>query len=139
MKAFNGDPELKAELLKGLRTARENDKLIKGIYWNEENQCGCLIGQLCELLNCNDLLWPRRYAALKEKLALPIGIFDLADDLFERLPDEESQLWPEEFLRAIPIGAEFDFIFHKSDFKTDNVTYSQLKVEFLKWLEGHNA
>jgi hypothetical protein len=93
--AFHGDPKLKAERIARVRAHREADNLIKGE--TGENGKGCAVW--CTLNQYS-------HAAYEHEMGIPRILARLEDGLFEKLTNKESQKWPEQFLEAIPVGAD---------------------------------
>ena len=95
MIAFHNDPQLKSALLAQLAAHRAADELVKGIGW--EDGKGCSIG--CSLHVYDHMEGERRFD-------VPVVLWRLNDAIFEGLPNEEAQLWPERFIKAISVGAD---------------------------------
>ena len=74
MKAYHGDYELKAQVMKELAEHREADRLVKGRYW--ENGKGCAVG--CLVKSDDHELFSERYG-------IPVELVYLNDRTFERL------------------------------------------------------
>ncbi len=105
--AFHNDPAIKTKYLARVRAHREADQLIKGTGWG--NGKGCAIG--CTL----DAYDHARYPV---ELGVPEMLARLEDCIFEGLPNDLSQAWPERFLSAIAPGADL----------------SRVGWQFLRWL-----
>ena len=104
--AFHNDPEIKTKYINKVRAHREADELIKGEIIgkmdDEFRGCGvvCTVGEY-------------RHSAYPEKLGIPEVLARVEDYLFEQLPDELSQMWPERFLEAIKPGADLSHVHGK--------------------------
>jgi len=112
MLAFNNDPTLKASLLAELAKHRKADQISKDQYW--ENGKGCAVG--CTL---------HSYAILSGRTDFEFdqhGIYDeifgrggqmiarLEDVIFENLPNNLAQEWPERLLNAVKVGSDLSFV-----------------------------
>ena len=97
LRAFHGDPAIKAKYIARVEAHRVADELIRGVGW--ENGRGCAIG--CTL----DAYDHSRYPI---ELGLPEWFARLEDAIFEGLPVERALCWPSDVLRAIPVGAVID-------------------------------
>lgn len=93
--AFLGDPALKIRTLDRVRSHRQAGRLIPGVYWDGSK--GCAIG--CTLESAEH----DRYEV---ELGIPSSLAYLKDAIFEGLPHEAAQRWPEAFLEAIQPGAD---------------------------------
>ena len=113
MKAFNNDVQLKADLIKEVIKHREADAIVKGYYGDmSDNEFkGCAVG--CSL---------HSYAIIKgivldtsehknyEKFGISELLARLEDNIFEGLPSTHNKKWPEQFLSAIPVGADLSTV-----------------------------
>jgi hypothetical protein len=115
MLAYHNDPTLKAELLQLAAEHRAADRLIKGTYWNDHG--GCAVG--CTLESARRLREPQtsagefghgNHALYETYLGVPEVIARLEDSIFEGLPDDLAQAWPERFLAAIRPGADLSMV-----------------------------
>ena len=102
MQSFHNDLSIKAKYLERVRAHRAADELIKGIGWSEGK--GCAVG--CTIENYDHSRYPI-------ELGLPVWLAYLEDSIFEGLPDEQAQQWPERFLSAIPVGADVEPVRHQ--------------------------
>ena len=115
MEAFNNDPTLKTFVLGELAVHREEDRLIKGDYWKNGKGCGvgCTLdavrafkakaGAIVRINHSNHALY-------EPELGIPQILARLEDKIFENLPNELSQLWPERFIKAIAPGADLTMV-----------------------------
>jgi hypothetical protein len=104
LRAFHGDPAIKAKYIARVRQHRLAEHLTKGIGWEPETQRGCAIGCCLEAYDHS------RYPI---ELGLPEWLARLEDAIFEGLPIAEAQAWPEAFLEAIHPGADLELVRHK--------------------------
>ena len=95
MKAFHNDPKIKALYLRRIRAHVKADELIRGTGWNSGR--GCAVG--CTL-NAYD------HNAYETELGIPVMLAYIEDDIFESLPIADAMRWPEQFLKAISVGAD---------------------------------
>src|SRR5947207_14484647 len=102
MKAFHGDPKIKAQYIRRVRLHRESDKLVKGKY--RQNGKGCAVG--CTVHSGD-------HSAYERELGIPRIIARLEDGIFEGLPNGRAQAWPELFLDSIPVGSDLSLIWPK--------------------------
>jgi len=99
MRAYHGDPTLKAALLAQMADHRAAERLIKGTYWDWTIGRGCAVGCLTHDPDGGHEEYPVRWG-IPEELAW------LEDSIFESLPLEDALAWPERFLAAIEPGAD---------------------------------
>ena len=100
MRAFHGKQEVKDFYLARVRAHRAADQLVKGQYWDKDEDGifrGCALG--CTLHTGNHL-------AYEDELGIPQALARLEDWIFERLPTQAALAWPEAFLMAIAPGAD---------------------------------
>ena len=93
--AYHNDPQIKADILAQLAAHRAADELVKGQYWR--NGKGCAVA--CTIHGSN-------HAEYETRFGIPQMLARLEDRMFEGMPDEQSQLWPERFMGAIEPGAD---------------------------------
>src|SRR5690349_7382454 len=110
MQAFNNDDGLKRFVLDQLAAHREADRLVKGTYW--EDGKGCAVGCTLEAvrLRCGKKIEHGRHALYEPELGIPQALARLEDRIFENLPNEHSQRWPERFISAIAPGADLTLV-----------------------------
>ena len=99
LRAFHGDPAIKAKYLARIAAHRAADELVKGRGW--EDGKGCAIG--CTLENYDHAQYPI-------ELGIPEMLAHLEDMIFEELPNDQAMLWPERFLAAIKPGADLSLV-----------------------------
>ena len=99
MQAFHNDPRIKERYLARVRAHRAADEIIHGDYWR--NGKGCAVG--CTLHSAN-------HASYETELGIPQTLERLEDNIFEALPAPDDTLWPEQFLDAIPVGADLSMV-----------------------------
>jgi hypothetical protein len=109
MRAFNGDPALKAGLIKEVHAHRLADRLIHGTYGESGNgfHGGCAVG--CSIESYRKLTGRklrRDKHEVYEDFGIPKVLARLEDGIFEGLPREYAQEWPEKFFQAIKPGAD---------------------------------
>ncbi len=115
MQAYHNDPALKIHCLELMADHRSADRLVQSHgYWGDGRGCavGCLLHSLGG--SPSDHLDYERLVGVPEILAV------LEDSIFESLPVEDAQEWPERFLDAIPVGADL----------------SRVSWQFLDWVLG---
>ena len=95
MKAFHNDAAVKAKYQQRLAEHRAAERLIQGTGYDGAK--GCAVG--CTLQNYDHTLYPA-------ELGLPEWLARLEDRIFEGLPKGEAEQFAEDFLTAIPVGAD---------------------------------
>ena len=103
LRAFHGDPKIKAKYLARVRRHAAADELVQGTGWADGK--GCAIG--CTL----DAYDHTRYPV---ELGIPVEMAYLEDAIFELLPSADAHAWPEAFLRAIPLGSDVHAAYHRA-------------------------
>jgi hypothetical protein len=93
--AYHNDPAVKAEILAQLARHRAADELRQGLYWT--NGKGCAVG--CTIYSGDHMEYETRFG-------IPVMLARLEDCIFEWLPNEHAQAWPERFMGAIAPGAD---------------------------------
>jgi hypothetical protein len=112
-KAFNGSKKLKRRLLEEVTWHREHDHLAKGSYGTGVGDAwkGCAVG--CSIASLNKLRGEEHDTADHahfESVGVPRQLAFLVDYLFENLPMEDAQQWPERFWTAIRPGADLEMV-----------------------------
>ena len=109
LNSFNNDQTLKNKLVELIKLDKENERIIKGNYWLEEEQRGCNIGcgehAVCTILN--EEFTDRQHEYLSEKLDISESIFHLGDTIFENLPDDKSNQFVVDFWGALQVGYDY--------------------------------
>lgn len=95
MKAFHGDPKIKAKYLTRLTAHYNADEIVQGQYW--ENGKGGAVG--CTVHS-------EKHSDYESELGIPSILAHFQDRIFERLPNELAKEFPIEFLSAINVGAD---------------------------------
>jgi len=113
MKAFNNDPQLKADLLRIVAEHRENDQLVRKVYAEYDQEGifhGCAVGcsiHSYNLLTGSDL--DESTHSSYERFGIPERIALMQDYIFERLyplGPRGALFFPEAFLKSINVGSE---------------------------------
>ncbi len=105
MLAYHNQPDLKAKALDIMASHRKAETLVQNHgYW--KNGKGCAVGCLLHDLGAQ----PNDHSAYENLLGIPQSLARLEDDIFESLPDADSQAWPERFLGAIKPGADLSLV-----------------------------
>jgi len=97
--AFHGDKAIKEKYLARVEAHRVADEIIHGEYWRDGK--GCAVG--CTVHSSS-------HAAYETELGIPRLLARLEDGIFESIPNGRSKLWPEQFLSAIPVGADLSLV-----------------------------
>ena len=95
MLAYHNDPEVKAKYVGRLQAHRKAENLIQGQGWDSGK--GCAVG--CTLEQYDHSRYPI-------ELGLPEWLARLEDRIFEGLPKVKAEQFAEDFLAAIPVGAD---------------------------------
>jgi hypothetical protein len=96
--AFHGKPAIKKTYIARVKAHRAADLLAQGATGvPSQGERGCAVA--CTV----DGYAHARYPI---ELGIPVDLAHLEDRIFEGLPVADSQAWPEQFLRAIPVGAD---------------------------------
>jgi len=107
LRAYHGDPAIKAKYIARIRAHRAAEHLTQGIGWSDDDPTqirGCAVG--CTLESYDHSRYPI-------ELGLPEWLAYLEDSIFEGLPAEEAQAWPESFLGAIQPGVDTEPVRHQ--------------------------
>ena len=99
MKAFHGQPDIKAQYLARVKAHEAADEIIHGKYW--EDGKGCAVG--CTIHSSN-------HGNYETELGIPRILARLEDGIFEGMTNGHSQAWPGEFLQAIRVGADLSMV-----------------------------
>ena len=95
LRAFHATPAIKQQYLDRVKAHREAGNLVRGTSWwkGRGGAIGCTIESADR----------ERY---ETELGIPVALAHLKGRLFEGLPVEDRQAWPERFLKAIDPGAD---------------------------------
>ena len=145
LRAFHGDPAIKAKYLDRVRAHQLADQLIQKTTWDDKTQKGCAIG--CTLHNYS-------HSAYENELGIPRVLARLEDGIFEGLSVPDSKQWPARFLEAIQVGADLSMVWPRfahwlladPDFgvirhaKTDTSkkAISGVAALYYRWISGEN-
>jgi hypothetical protein len=116
LRAFHGDPAVKAKYMARVEAHRRADEIIQGKGWSDGK--GCAIG--CTLDNYDHSRYPI-------ELGLPVWLAHLEDAIHEGLPLEDAKRWPGQLLEAIPEGADVEPV------------RDRVAIKRLEWLFAHLA
>ena len=115
LRAFHGDPALKAAFLEQIGQHEVADMIVKGTYGKsvDGGWKGCAIG--CSLRSLNKIQGKAKidratgdHERFPPELGLPLWLAYFEDNIFEWLPNELSKTWPRRLAEAIPAGACVD-------------------------------
>ena len=112
--SYQNDSKLKKMFVAEIVKHREADQIIQGTYGEDNVKFkGCAVG--CSIHSLNIKLGKNYdtndHAALAREI---LGgeqnewLAQLEDTIFEGLSVEKSKLWPEQFAKAIPVGARLE-------------------------------
>ncbi len=102
LRAYHGDPAIKAKYLARVRAHAAADEIVQGITWGDGK--GCAVG--CTLHDY-------RHESYETELGVPIILARLEDRFFEGMKPADAQPWPARFLEAIPVGADLSMVWPK--------------------------
>src|ERR1700674_3593048 len=95
--SYLGDPAVKTKYLERVRAHARADEIVKGQYW--EDGKGCAVG--CTIHS-------NKHDRYETELGMPAWLALLEDSLFENLPNGEAKAFPEQFLKAVPVGINLE-------------------------------
>jgi hypothetical protein len=95
LRGYHNDAALKKSVIAQMAAYRGAEKLIKGTYGNEGG-VSCLVGN--------------NHALYKKTFGIPEMLGRLEDCIFDGLPEEKAQKWPERFLSAIKVGVNLSLV-----------------------------
>ena len=109
MKAFNNDPQYKADSIESAKQHRLADEFITGTYGRQNGTFkGCSVG--CSVTDVNKRNGTtggvEDHGFLAEQLGVPEYIIHLQDSIFEGLNDDVRPQWTERLFTAIEPGAD---------------------------------
>lgn len=112
MSAWHNSFRLKAETIEQLRALRSEGRVIQGYYWEEGRGCaiGCILESLRRATGRPLPAGHADYRAAARWIGIPQVILSIVDDIHDGLPAEDAQRWPEQFLTAIPVGADLSTV-----------------------------
>lgn len=99
MKTFHENPEVKEKYLKRARALIEGGKL------NRETGRFGWIQYIADIE-----LEPNEYYRYEKELGIPMWLISVGHQLFNGASEKRIRSWPEEFLKAIPVGVDVDKI-----------------------------
>src|SRR5271155_5008344 len=95
MRAFHGDPAIKAKYVNRVLAHAAADEIIHGTYW--ERGKGCAVG--CTIHS-------DKHGDYETELGVPHMLAKLEDRIFEGMANGDSKEFPGRFLEAIQPGAD---------------------------------
>ena len=118
MLAYHNDAKIKKAVVAEMAAHRKADSLLQDYgYW--EDGKGCAVG--CLIKSDDHKEYETRFG-IPEQLAL------LEDGIFEGLPKELAQKWPERFLESITTGADLTRVWsHFAYWMLIDPEYGQIK------------
>ena len=130
LRAYHGDEKLKEETVAKARWHKDFSEFTRNQYFSKNGRTKvCAVGCITEDPNGGHHLYPTRWG-------IPEWLAYLEERIFTGLPDEKMAAWPERFLDAIPVGADFEGL-------ADRLAIRRLKEECLplsgQWPESVRA
>jgi hypothetical protein len=115
MKAYGYPGLSKSDFLAELALHAEQDRIVQGIYWNDDDGRGCAVG--CSLHSASVRLGIEMafnsHANYETYLGIPQILARIEDRIFEGLRPEEARKWPQRFAAAIPAGADLSNVWNR--------------------------
>ncbi len=110
MKTFCADIS-KEDMLAEVQKHRKQDQIIQGTYGEQNGKWrGCAVG--CSIHSVNALKGKKyqtnNHKVYETELGIPEWLARLEDTIFEGLPVAKAKLWPEQFIKAIPVGVDLE-------------------------------
>lgn len=102
MKAFLADPRVKELYLARVRAHRAAGEIRQRVYWMPTVTCGCAIGVT---------IHQHDHADYEKLLGISALVAHMEDVIFEGLLPKEAIAFAEDFLVAVPLGADLSGIF----------------------------
>jgi hypothetical protein len=99
MLSFHGKQGIKTKYINRVHAHKIADEIVKGQYWEEGK--GCAVG--CTIHSSD-------HSSYEKELGIPEWLARVEDTLFEGMSTNKAKLWPEKFLKAIPIGVDLNQI-----------------------------
>lgn len=115
MKTFS--QSLKDKMVAETIKHREADQIVQGTYGQTEDGKwrGCAVG--CAIHSLNKIkkkdLKTSDHTLYETYLGIPKAIARLEDTIFEGLPVEVAKLWPERFIKAVPVDTDLSLVIPK--------------------------
>jgi hypothetical protein len=104
LRAFHGDPAVKAKYAARMQAHLDADELVQRIGWDQRTGNGCFVG--CTLHRYDHALFPA-------ELGLPMWLARLADALHEGMTLADARRFAARFYPAIPVGADVEPVHHR--------------------------
>lgn len=108
LRAFHGDPAIKERYLLRVRAHQRADEIIKGQYWEEDDEDG--LGRRYRGCAVGCTIHGEEHDAYQQELGIPRALAYAEDFLFEAMEMERARAWPADFLTAIPVGADLSAV-----------------------------
>ena len=105
MLSFHNQQQVKDKYIQRVRRHATLGNIIQGVGW--EDGKGGAVGCTLEFYDYENL---ERY---RTELGLPIWLARLEELIFDNLPPEEAKIWPEKFLKAIPVSVDVIPVYHR--------------------------
>jgi hypothetical protein len=99
MLSFHNKQSVKTKYLKRVHAHKIADEIVKGKYWVDGK--GCAVG--CTIHS-------DQHNAYETELGIPEWLAHVEDTLFEGMSACKAKAWPEQFLKAIPVGVDLEQI-----------------------------
>ena len=97
MLSFHNEQKIKDKYVARVIAHRKADNLIQGTGWKDGK--GCAVGCTLEKYD---------HKAYEDELGIPEWLAKVEDTLFEGMSKEDAIGWPEDFLKAIPVGVDLE-------------------------------
>ena len=111
--SFHNDSKLKAAILAEVIKHRKQDQITQGTYGEQNGDWkGCAVAcslRSLAIVKGEELITTyNQHSRYETDLGIPEWLARLEDTIFEGLSVDDSKTWPEQFLKAIPIGKNLE-------------------------------
>ena len=113
--SYHNDSVLKAAILREVVKHRKQDQIIQGTYGKQNGSWkGCAVAcslRSLAIIKGEELVEKySQHQRYETDLGIPEWLARLEDTIFEGLSVKESKTWPEQFLKAIPVGKNLELV-----------------------------
>lgn len=102
MRAFHGDPRIKAKYVRRMRLHRQLDQIVQGTWWHATDRKGCAVGCLLHEEAPFDLF--------PTVLGIPKTLGHAEEGLFEMMERMQARDFAVKFIEAPAVGADLRLV-----------------------------